>query len=147
MTVTYFSECDVESPEAMIEDHKRKGFLFPPIIKRMKLDERHMSPFMQQRYIEENKKPTGETVVQTYHGKQIFIMTPLAQFYLSRGMKIKNITKFIQYEGGAALKPFAEKVVNMRIEATHEKDEAKSNTAKLYGNSGKFSLQSKRTSQ
>ena len=66
-------------------------------------------------------------------------MTPLAQFYLSRGMKIKNITRFIQYEGGAALKPFAEKVVNMRIEATNEEppDEAKSNTAKLYGNSGK----------
>ena len=50
----------------MIEDHKRKGFLFPPIIKRMKLDERHMSPFMQERYIEENKKPHGETVVQVW---------------------------------------------------------------------------------
>ena len=122
----------------MIEDHKRKGFLFPPVIKRMKLDERHMSPFMQERFIEENKKPHGESVVQTYHGKRIFIMTPLAEFYLSRGMKIKNITKFIQYEGGAALKPFAQKVVNMRVEATYEKDEAKSNTAKLYGNSGKF---------
>ena len=48
----------------MIEDHKRKGFLFPPIIKRMKLDERHMSPFMQERFIEDNKKPHGETVVQ-----------------------------------------------------------------------------------
>ena len=48
----------------MIEDHKQKGFLFPPIIRRMKLDERHMSPFMQERYIEENKKPNGETVVQ-----------------------------------------------------------------------------------
>ena len=65
-------------------------------------------------------------------------MTPLAQFYLSRGMKIKNVTRFIQYEGGTALKPFAEKVVNMRVEATNENDEAKSNTAKLYGNSGKF---------
>ena len=69
-------------------------------------------------------------------------MTPLAEFYLSLGMKITNITKFVQYEGGAALKPFAEKVVNMRIEATYEKDEAKSNTAKLYGNSGKFSITS-----
>ena len=65
-------------------------------------------------------------------------MTPLAQFYMSRGIKIKNVSKFIQYEGGAALKPFAEKVVKMRVEATHENDEAKSNTAKLYGNSGKF---------
>ena len=64
--VKFFLECDVESPEAMIEDHKRKGFLFPPIIKRMKLDERHMSPFMQERFIEENKKPHGETVVQVW---------------------------------------------------------------------------------
>ena len=53
-------------------------------------------------------------------------------------MHITNITKFLQYEAGKALNPFAEKVVNMRIEATYEKDEAKSNTAKLYGNSGKF---------
>ena len=53
----------------MIEDHKRKGFLFPPIIKRMKLDERHMSSFMQERYIEENKKPHGESVVQVCSGK------------------------------------------------------------------------------
>ena len=53
----------------MIEDHKRKGFLFPPIIKRMILDERHMSPFMQERYIEENKKPHGETVVQVWKQK------------------------------------------------------------------------------
>ena len=60
----------------------------------------------------------------------------MAQFYLSRGMKISNITKFIQYEGGKALKPFAQKVFDMRVEATVEKDEAKSNTAKLYGNSG-----------
>ena len=60
----YFLECDVESPKEMIEDHKQKGFLFPPIIRRMKLDERHMSPFMQERYIEENKKPNGQTVVQ-----------------------------------------------------------------------------------
>ena len=65
-------------------------------------------------------------------------MTPLAQFYMSRGMIIKNVTRFVQYEGGEALKPFTEKVVNMRVAATHEKDEAKSNTAKLYGNSGKF---------
>ena len=63
-------------------------------------------------------------------------MTSMAQFYLERGIKVTNITEFWQYEGGYALKPFAEKVVNMRIEATHEKDEAKSNTAKLFGNSG-----------
>ena len=55
----------------MIEDHKRKGFLFPPIIKRMNLDERHMSPFMQERYIEENKKPHGETVVQVWKQKYL----------------------------------------------------------------------------
>ena len=44
----------------------------------------------------------------------------------------------MQYEGGKALKPFTEKVVSMRIAATNESDEAKANTAKLYGNSGKF---------
>ena len=47
-----------------------------------------------------------------------------------------NVKEFIQYVPGQTFRPFAEKVVKMRIEATYEQDDAKQLTAKLYGNSG-----------
>ena len=47
-----------------------------------------------------------------------------------------TIKEFIQYEAGACFRPFADKVVQLRTEATHEKDDAKQLTAKLFGNSG-----------
>ena len=50
-------------------------------------------------------------------------------------MKV-TIKEFIQFEAGACFRPFAEKVVQLRTEATYEKDDAKQLTAKLFGNSG-----------
>lgn len=54
---------------------------------------------------------------------------------MSKGMTV-SIKEFIQFEAGACFRPFAEKVVQLRTEATHEKDDAKQLTAKLFGNSG-----------
>ena len=62
-------------------------------------------------------------------------MTPLVKMYLDRGIKVHNITKFVQYIAGRGLRPFVKKVVQMRTEAKIAGDEAKSLTAKLFGNS------------
>ena len=130
-----FIECDVETPE---EIRKAFGsFLFPPVIQRMDLDESNISPYMKQRINEEGKNLNFSTVVQTYSGKKIFLLTSLAKFYLEKGLIISNITKFIQYQPGRALLPFQQKVYNMRVEATKANDEAKSTVSKLFGNSGK----------
>ena len=48
---------------------------------------------------------------------------------------MRNITKVIQYIPGQALHPFVSKVVSMRTDAKKSGDEAKSLTAKLFGNS------------
>merc|ERR1711911_99133 len=50
------------------------------------------------------------------------------------GLKVSNVTKFVQYQPGRALAPFVKKVTEGRIAATYEKDEAKANTYKLFGN-------------
>ena len=92
---------------------------------------------MRERYEEERRKPSP-TVVQTYSGRQVFVLSDLVKFYLERGMKVSNISKFIQYQPGAAFKPFVTKVTEGRIQATYQKDEAKANTYKLFGNSGEF---------
>ena len=50
-----------------------------------------------------------------------------------------NVEEFIQYIPGKCFRPFTEKVVKLRSEATVEGDDAKGLTAKLFGNAGKSS--------
>ena len=129
-----FAVLDLETPEAV---RKSFGdFLFPPIIQKMTVTEDMLSPYMRNRVNMRQGKCEFDTLVQTYNGKQLFLLTPLIQFYLKLGLVASNVTQFIQYIPGEALKPFTEKVYNMRCQATREGDEAKSTTAKLFGNSG-----------
>ena len=132
-----FAVCDVETPEALAKSMSENGFIFPPVIQRMKIDETLMSDYMKSRYIEEQRKLETETVVQTFNCKQQLLMTPLLKKYMELGLKISNVTKFIQFVPGKALEPFAGKVFSMRCEATKDGDNSKATTAKLFGNSGK----------
>ena len=60
----------------------------------------------------------------------------IIRFYMENNMTVYNIKEFIQYIPGACFKPFADKVVQLRVEATRDNDDAKQLTAKLFGNSG-----------
>ena len=104
-----FLVCDVSTPEHLIKEYEAAGFLFPPVIQRMEITEDHLSPYMRQRYIEEHRKPQT-TVVQTYNGSGIFVLSSMVQFWMERGMKISNVQRFIQYQPGCALEPFVQKV-------------------------------------
>ena len=131
-----FAVLDVETPVALIKEYEEAGFLFPLVIRRQEITSEYLSPYMKERFVEESAKIDRKTVIQSYNGKQILAFTPIIQFWLSRGMKVSNITKFYQFVPGKALKPFADKVYKMRCEATYERDESKGNTAKIFGNSG-----------
>ena len=104
-----FLLCDVSTDKEQIEEYTSAGFLFPMVIQRMELTKQHLSPYMKKRYETENKSP-DMTVVQTYNGRDQFVMTPMVRLWLKRGMKVSNIKLFIQYQPGAALKPFVQKV-------------------------------------
>ena len=91
---------------------------------------------MKSRYHAENKKLNMETVVQGYHGTDVFAMTPLIRFWKRQGLEIIDIKHFVQYQPGKMLKPFADEVTKLRIEATFDGDEGKAQSAKLVGNSG-----------
>ena len=121
----------------MIDRHLKNGFLFPPIISRREIDDDMLSPYMKE-LVDKQGKKSGPTPIQTYHGKNLFLMTPLVRLYLELGLKVTNITKFVQYVPGKCLLPFASKVVQLRLEATDDKDDAKQMTAKLFGNAGMF---------
>ena len=132
-----FIRCDVQSPDSMIQKHLRTGFLFPPVITKQLIDDDMLSPFMQQ--INESKplKNKEPSPIQTYHGSSVFLFMPLVKLYLEMGMKISNVTEVVQYQPGKCFLPFANRVVQLRSEATRDGDHAKQLTAKLFGNSGK----------
>ena len=130
-----FIVADVRTPEKILK--KYKNFLFPPIFRHGEIDEDMLSPYMAERVSEEGRKLGSKTVLQVYNADQILIMTPLAKLYMDEGLIIKNVTKFYQYQPGKSLLPFKDRVYNLRVAATYEKDETKQLTAKLYGNSGK----------
>lgn len=138
-TVFGFVTCDVTTPSEMIRSREIDGFLFPPVVRRMVIEDEHLSPYMREKFLANNRKlGTQPTVVQTYNAKQIFVLTEMVRVWMRLGLKVSNITEFVQYIPGKTLLPFVEKVTKMRCAATYEKDEAKATTAKLYGNSGSF---------
>ena len=51
-----FVVCDVKTPIAIIKEREAAGFLFPPIIKRMVIEDCHLSPFMREKFLSEERK-------------------------------------------------------------------------------------------
>ena len=129
-----FILADVRSPPDVIKNMKE----FPPIIKKLKITDDHLTHYTKERLKLEKpnlKKFERETLVQCFHGEQLLIMTPLAQFYMDKGIEITNVTKFIQYIPSTALNPFATHVTRMRIDAEKNSLPTKGSTAKVFGNS------------
>ena len=132
-----FIRCDVTSPDAMISKHLKNGFLFPPIITKQVIGDEMLPPFM--RELNEHSKSKEEaSPVQTYHGTNLFLFTPLVKLYMELGMEISNVREVVQYYPGKCFLPFANRVVQLRSEATRDGDDAKQLTAKLFGNAGEF---------
>ena len=132
-----FAVCSVRTPDHLLKEYKDAGFLFPPVVKREIITEDLLSPFMKEQLLEQERKLTKvPTLIQTYHGEDLLLMTPLIQFYMEKGLEVYDVKEFIQYVPGRALSPFVEKVVKMRVDATNEGDDPKQLTAKLFANSG-----------
>ena len=132
-----FIYCDLDCDDGLIDDLKDQNFA--PIFNKVDLNDDHLSGYMRKRYSRAGKTLNQKSLIQTFRAKDQLIHTCLAKYYLELGMKVDNIRWFTQYLGEPAIKPFIDKVVNMRIEATG-KDETKANTAKIIGNSGMYNL-------
>ena len=119
----------------MIQKHLKNGFLFPPVITKQVIGDEMLSPFMKELIQNSNLKQEASPV-QTYHGTNLFLFTPLVKMYMEMGLKISNVREVIQYYPGKCFLPFADRVVQLRSEATRDGDDAKQLTAKLFGNAG-----------
>ena len=129
-----FVECDVSTPQSVIDEWG--DFLFPPLFKRMVVEPEMICPYMEQRILEENTKPTDETIIQCFNAKGQLLMTDLVKFYHSRGMVISNLKRFIQYVPGKPFEPFVQTCYENRVAATKADDTTRANTIKIVANSG-----------
>ena len=129
-----FLVCDIKCSETAIE----KFHNYPPIVTRMTVTNDHLTNFMATQIKNTYKQEafSRETLVQRYNAEQYLLFSPVAQFYLSNDIKLSNISAFYQYQPSPILRGFAEKVVNMRIDAEKRGDKTQSLTAKIFGNSG-----------
>jgi len=94
---------DVRCPSEIFESFKDLNF--PPVIKRMQITPEMLSPYMR-KIVERENTTLRETVVQTFNGDQLLLLTETAKFYMEKGLKIQNITKLIQYRGERVLSNF-----------------------------------------
>ena len=101
---------------------------------RKDVDERHLSEYMKTRVAAENVKLPRTTVVQTYNGKQLLLLTPLVAFYLKMGLVVSNITMFVQYEPHVVLDEFVTKITNGRINAIESNNSSLGRAFKDMGN-------------
>ena len=129
-----FATVDITTPDEIIENEK--DFLFPYLFVRKTITEDMLCPYMREKLTEQDRKHTKETIIQCYNAKDHLLMTPLIQYYHSRGLKISNITKFVQYVPGRPFKSFVEKCYRGRVEAVINGDVTRSNTIKNVANSG-----------
>ena len=123
---------DVTTPPNVYEQIKRINF--PPIIQRKDVDVHHLSDYMKTRVEAENVKMPRTTVIQSYHGKQLLLLTPLAAFYLKMGLVVSNITLFVQYEPHVVLEDFVTKITNGRIAAIESNNSSLGRAFKDTGN-------------
>ena len=127
-----FAVCDVTTPSSVYE--KIKHINFPPVIRRAIIDEELLSPYMKQRCQERGYKLPQKTLIQSYNGTQLLLMTPMIQFYLSLGLVISNISKFVQYRPAIAFDKFVKKITNGRITAKRNNNESLELAFKIIGN-------------
>ena len=131
-TLFGYIKCSVRSPDSFIKSKIHCNF--PPIIRKLDIDESMISPYMKTRCEARKTKLPFTTLAQTYHAIDILLFSPLAKFYLELGLELYDVSYFIQYQPFECLKKFTEKVTSMRMDADRNKNEEKSVTAKLVGN-------------
>ena len=129
-----FVVADVSTPDDVIEE--MGDFLFPPVFRRMQIEQEHLCPYMEERLLEEHRKLTEPTIIQCFNAEGQLLMTDLVRFYHSIGMKITNLRRFVQYVPGKPFDNFVQTCYENRVAATKANDTTRANTIKNVANNG-----------
>ena len=135
-TLFGFVECDLMSPDSLIE--KYSSLNFPPIIRRSNVTTDMLGEFMQNRLKSLGRKLTNDevvTVVNCWHAEKIYVYTPLLKWYLELGLKITKVYDVVQYQRAKCFTKFVSTCVQGRIDATAAGKSTAAQTFKIAMNS------------
>ena len=131
-----FVECDISSPEWLIE--KYRNLNFPPVIQRRHVTVDMIGDYMKDRLEALGRKipPKGlETIVNGWHGKKLLLFTPLLKWYLELGLVITEVYCVLQYQPSKCFEKFINACVAGRIKATSEGNDLQAQSFKICMNS------------
>ena len=123
-----FAKCQVKSPPSLTEAYRTRGFFYPIIPTKIKLEpEYYAKP--------PPDLPPDPVLTQIFNTiEPILLLSSVLQFYLELGCEIK-IDYFIQFKGEKCFAPFVHRVTKLRMDAKSEGNDTKNLTSKLTGNS------------
>ena len=81
------------------------------------------------------KFPLDPQLTLTFNANGMIFSTPLLQYYLTNGFIVSNIQYAAEYVEEAPFRPFVNKLVDMRIEATDTNNNLQQNLSKMIMNS------------
>jgi len=127
-----FVECDLYVPDSL----KSKFSEMTPIFKHASLSRSDLSEDMLKYAVHYDMlKQAQKTLIGSYYGKKILVLTPLLRWYLSHGLCVSNIYQVVQFKRHKCFVKFGESVCQMRRNA--DKDSSMkilAETSKLCGN-------------
>ncbi len=127
-------ECDVHVPEALREVFAE----MPPIFKNTEVGLEDVSDSMRE-YAVENQllKQSRRTLIGSFIGDKILLITPLLKWYVDHGLKVTKIHQTLEFLPKACFKAFGNKVSSARRAGDVDVDQTIiADTMKLLGNSG-----------
>ena len=131
-----FVECDLRSPDWLIEKYRHINF--PVLIRRENVTLEMMGSYMRERLATLGRKVPAEgleSIVNAWHGTKLLLFTPLLKWYLSMGLEMTAVHDVIQYQPSKCFQDFIQSCVNGRIRATKEKNDLQAQSFKICMNS------------
>ncbi|XP_070178816.1 uncharacterized protein, partial [Littorina saxatilis] len=126
-------QCDVEVPERLRDYFSE----MPPIFKNTVVGREVIGEFMKT-YAERHRLLTQprKTLIGSFTGKHILLITPLLQWYLHHGLKVLDVQQVVEYRPQRCFKAFGETVSHARRQGDQDPSKAiLADTFKLLGNS------------
>ena len=128
-------QCDISVPN----DQLKKEYFseLPPIFKNTNISRDDIGDVMKNYAISHKiLSQPRKSLISSFYGKDMLVITPLLKFYINKGLIISNIKLVVEYTPNACFKDFGERVSDARRQG--DQDATKKiigDTYKLLGNS------------
>lgn len=125
-------EVDIHTPDHLLQEFEE----FPVIFKHAKVSPTDLSPQMQEIAAETGFTRPRATLLTSYSGTKVLLSTPLAKFYLEKGLKITFVYQAVRFMPNKCFEHIGRHLVSLRKAAdlTDDQDQSQATLVKLLAN-------------